>query len=231
MSHSISCVFWIENAQRCAQLATHTVKPWSLCEKHALYCAGEQTHLIEEIKMPKNKIPGILQNENYLERNSTGIMDRPEEQYFEFYPAGYSHKTPTGEARQDFHKSIFDRAVNNNPDVNNVEDVIFPISVDDHKIILVKDQGNPYDPHALTVYLVFDEKKYNIGHVPMKISEVIDKQFDRLSEGKVYKVREKAYGKHYSTKVVVGYDECRFLGEHTLACERLSDILDEIDEE
>ena len=182
--------------------------------------------------MAKNeKIDGLLKNKDYLVRNSTGIWDHPALQYFEFYPAGYSHLTPTRVPRQTYHKNIFNRAVKDNTDSNDIESLTFPIDVDEHQIILKKDIDNPHDPHALTVFLIVGDKKYDIGHVPKKISEAVDKEYDRISEGRIYRVREKAYNKHYSTKVVIGYDTCRFLGKDTLACERLADIIDELDEE
>lgn len=172
---------------------------------------------------------GILQG--FQDRNATGIQDHPDQSYFEFYPAGYAHQTKSGVARQVYHKQIFEQATKENPDAEDIENLLFPIDVDDHSIILMRDPNNDQDPHALSIFLLIGGDKFDIGYVPKKISKQIDTDINRITEGRIYRVKERAYNKYYSTKVVIGYDNRRFLGENTLSYERLADIIDELNEE
>ena len=172
---------------------------------------------------------GILKG--YEDRNATGIQDHPEQSYFEFYPAGYAHYTRDQVSRQIFHMQIFQQALKENPDSENIETLLFPLDVDEHSIILVQDPNNDKDPYALSVFLLVGDEKFDIGYVPIKISKHINQSYDRITEGRVYRVKENAYGKYYSTKIVIGYDDRRFLGKNTLSYERLADIVDELNEE
>jgi hypothetical protein len=189
---------------------------------------GKSLELPVTMEMEMGK--GIL-NDKFLEKNATGIYDHPEQSYFEFYPAGYAHYTKTQISRQTFHKQIFEQAVKENPDISNIENIIFPLDVDEHSIVLVKDRNNPVDPFAFSIFLLVGNQRFDIGFVPLKISKYIHQNYDRITEGRIYRVKEKAYGKYYSTKVIIGYDEYRFFGKNTSTYERLADIIDELNED
>ena len=148
--------------------------------------------------------------------HSSSIIDHPEQQCIEFYPAGFSKPTSQNKSRQLLHSWLWDITVN-----NMVTGVKYPFGKDTHNIILVPEPTNKYDPYAIKVEFralnttngvrVFNTSQHNyntffeLGYVPRSISKTFSKHLDTITSGEILCVEDKVYGELYRTKVIFHY--------------------------
>lgn len=170
--------------------------------------------------------PLLMENNEIKTR---GIKESETAKCFEFYCAGVLHASEGGTNRQDFYKQIYERAQALNPEVD-PNSLTFPIGKDEHEVLL-QAEDNMHDPYAVKCYLVVKGQKFDVGYVPRVISRDVSRALrnNRITEGKIYKVRYGQWRKDcFTLKIVVGYDGKRFISSRALSYERLKGAVDEL---
>lgn len=159
---------------------------------------------------------GILQ---HLIDEKKGIRENVEEQYFEFYVAGYTKKW--GQIPlQPNHALLFSDAwaVHKRPGVQMEAEYTFPFGYQEpvSNVELRPEPTNKYDKNALLVvvhhpsnieeYLEgtnLNTHELVLGYVPASISRIVRYSLDKIKPGWVKRVRQVHNKKHYSTKVAI----------------------------
>lgn len=181
---------------------------------------------------------GILRD---LQEEKKGIRENLEEQYFEFYIAGYT-KVCQGVKVQPNHLLLYSDAYEliKKPGVPMEDQYIFPFGDKNHmtSVELVAEPDNPYDKHALVVIAThphnvveFDSGENTVtqqlilGYVPARISRLVSHNLHKLRKGWIKKVRRIHNGKNCSTKVAIPWQpEPR--KEDLQMMDRLADLVD-----
>jgi len=158
---------------------------------------------------------GVLR---HLTDERKGIRENLEEQYFEFYVAGYT-KTYKNLPVQANHALLYGMAVKWCTDKSSqIDDVSFPFGRSSSliDISLEPEPDNQYDPNALIVrasaplnlqeYLLgIDKRRVDLilGYVPKAISRIVSHNLGRTENGWIKRVRKVARGKFCSTKIAI----------------------------
>lgn len=169
----------------------------------------------------------ILTN-TYHVRDENRPYENVDAKTIEFYPNGLSKPSIGGVNRQYYLEQIFANAAKRNPNVSDLRGKEFPLGKDDHAIVLVPEPTNEVDPYAIRVYLVVEDKRFDIGWVPQIISKLVSNNIERINDGKIIKVYDQAYDKYFAAKVVFGYDEKHIVSSMHLSRERLNGVVKEI---
>lgn len=164
----------------------------------------------------------------YHERDDDRPYENIEVRTFEFYPNGLSKPAISGVNRQYYLEQIFNAAAKKHPEVSDLRKKEFPLGKDDHAIVLIPESNNAVDPYAVRVYLIVEDKRFDIGWVPQIISKLVSNNIKRINEGKIIRVHDQAYDKYFAVKVIFGYDEKQIVGRQRLSRDRLNGILKEI---
>jgi hypothetical protein len=172
-----------------------------------------------------------------------GIKENLDDNYFEFYVAGYT-KQCEGVETQPNHALLYKGAISY-AHMNNIalpmgqpDEYLFPFGKknDVAKVLLIPEPNNPYDPNALKVKVVVNKiwasdipnQELYLGYVPKLISRIVSHNLENLADGWIKKVRTVFKGNKYTTKVAFpwiippGGDDAMFM-------DRLAQIAREID--
>lgn len=145
-------------------------------------------------------------------KDQKGILCNTIERTLEFYIAGYTYQQPN-------HKIVFGSAKDPSK--------IYPLYGEDYLLDFKYETTNPHDPNAIAISIEIDKKpRIFLGYVPKVLSVHLKKEFNRVSDWAVYRVRSGFLDKgYYSTKVILGYDGKLLLPIDTaISIERFSDI-------
>lgn len=161
----------------------------------------------------------------YLEKTKSrgSIQDHPDEGYIEFYPSGYSHSSRRdNENRQVVQQAIYQAAVSYHTEAQE-----FPFEKIDHSVYLLPDVENPVDPNAMWVILDAPNLRNchnrDIGFVPAEIAQALKENINRITAGRIYKVRADWHKKFYTCKVVLYYGKIPVTDDPSLG--RFADII------
>lgn len=169
----------------------------------------------------------------YLVKSSkhAGIYLNPDECTLELYPKGYTQLSyKDARPRQVTLKKLWEQAV-----MMGTENQLYPFGTISHTISLVPDPNNSYDKNALQVILHWNPIETfpnlngkDLGFIPSRISEVVNKNLEMISGGRILKVRANWHKKYYTAKVILGYNGVleEFSGQGSSV--RFLDIMDEI---
>jgi hypothetical protein len=168
---------------------------------------------------------------HYREKKNSngGIVDNVEMGQLEIYPAGYSQPSRRdGGNRQKAHEKVYERAVQ-----LGTHEELYPLKGECHNVVLVPEPDNPYDANAVRVVLqgtagtpLEDVGGKELGYIPKRISALISRNIDRISRGKIMKVRSGFHNKYYTTKVAFLYGPREFQSSEEKDLTRFSDLFE-----
>lgn len=146
-----------------------------------------------------------------LEDSGKGIIDWPEEGYFEFYVAGYTQSL-SGQPLQDEHKKIWEKACRLGKENR---DWPFNKGLEAETNAWIKpDLYNKYDQHAMLVGWAYNQidlpgTGYTgiLGYVPKRISRFVKQNYDKIHDLQIKKVRPAFKEGYYNTKIACFYKQ------------------------
>jgi len=175
----------------------------------------------------------------HLVDSKKGIRENFEDQYFEFYVAGYT-KTCQGQPVQQHHARLFADAQMIVDKPEELDKYLFPFGFKKPitRVRLELEQTNQYDPNAVVViaehpfhienFMQGNDNRVTdmiLGYVPKHISRVVSHNLIRLDKGWVKKVRAIHGKKHCSTKVAIPW-QVDALEEDLLFLDRLASVVE-----
>lgn len=162
-------------------------------------------------------------------RQTGAILDNVEDSLLELYPAGYTKPSKQDKvSRQKVHELLFKEAQK-----LSTEGQLFPFDACYHNVILVPEPDNGFDTNAIRIVLQAHGGQLaiahgkDLGYVPKKISRQVAQNIALFTEGRILKVREKFHDKYYTTKVILGYGNHKFVSHAEQSLERFIGLLED----
>jgi len=129
--------------------------------------------------------------------------------------------------RQALYREIWQEAVH-----LGTEEKIFPFGKKNHRIELIPDKENGFDPCAVRIILRTNEGEVlsrfdgrDMGYIPARISKYIKENLEMFTGGVILKVKNLYHKKYYEAKILLSYGDTLMVNNRSM--NRFSAILEE----